>query len=59
MVLRAGIRVWDGDRLVAVNDPDPTTEGHPLRKLSYTRAGAALASLLALASVVGAGLKWY
>jgi hypothetical protein len=29
-----------------------------MRKLSYTRAGTALASLLALASVVGAGLKW-
>jgi hypothetical protein len=29
-----------------------------MRKLSYTRAGATLAGLLALASVVGAGLKW-
>jgi hypothetical protein len=29
-----------------------------MRKLSYTRAGIALAGLLALASVVGAGLKW-
>jgi hypothetical protein len=30
-----------------------------MRKLSYTRAGMALAGLLALASVAGAGLKWY
>jgi hypothetical protein len=29
-----------------------------MRKLSSTRAGTALAGLLALASVVGAGLKW-
>jgi hypothetical protein len=29
-----------------------------MRKFTYTRAGAALAALLALASVAGAGLKW-
>ena len=29
-----------------------------MRTFSYTRAGTALAGLLALASVVGAGLKW-
>jgi hypothetical protein len=29
-----------------------------MRKFSYTRAGTALAAMLALASVVGAGLKW-
>jgi len=29
-----------------------------MRKLTYTRAGIALAALIALASVGGAGLKW-
>ena len=29
-----------------------------MRKFSYTRAGTALAGLLALVSVVGAGVKW-
>ncbi len=29
-----------------------------MRKLSYTRVGMALAALIALASVGGAGLKW-
>jgi hypothetical protein len=29
-----------------------------MRKLSYTRTGMTLAGLLALASVVGAGMKW-
>ena len=29
-----------------------------MRKFSYTRAGTALAGLVALVSVVGAGIKW-
>jgi hypothetical protein len=29
-----------------------------MRNISYTRAGAAIAGLLALISVAGAGIKW-
>jgi hypothetical protein len=29
-----------------------------MRKFSYTKAGTALAGILALVSVVGAGVKW-
>ncbi len=29
-----------------------------MRKFSYTRVGTTLAGLVALASVVGAGIKW-
>jgi hypothetical protein len=38
--------------------PEASAKGDPMRKFTYTRAGTALAGLLALASVVGAGLKW-